>query len=157
MRIGLGFDSHFLKRKRGIITLGGVKIQSKFSVVAHSDGDVIAHALIDAIAPLYLGSSIGELYSDKDESARGSDSMKRLKDVYVKASSPEIINIDIVVQTDDVYIASIADAIKRNIACCFGIEPSAVGIKGKTLEGLRARWLWGGGHSIRVYAVVLAR
>ena len=152
MKIGFGYDSHRLERKSGIITLGGVKEKSSFSVVAHSDGDVIAHALIDAIAPLFIEKSIGEIYSDKDGNNTKADSMKRLRDVYEMCLTPCIINIDIIIQTDQVNIASIADKIKANISEILNVSESNIGIKGKTTEGL---WNSEREPFIQVWAVVL--
>lgn len=151
MKIGLGYDSHRLTNTPGAVVLGGVKIDGNYSTVAHSDGDVIAHALIDAIAPLYLEKSIGELYSDKDENDINADSMKRLKEVYNMCLTPSIINIDIVVQTDEINIASITDEIKTNISKVLNVEKCNIGVKGKTTEGVSPVGL----HFVQVWCVVL--
>lgn len=150
MKVLLGYDSHrLIEQVPSTITLGGIKIKSNYKVLAHSDGDVIAHALIDALAPIILNKSIGELYSDKDESSKGASSIKRLEEVYKLCLSPSIINIDIVVQTDEVNISNVKDQIKNNISKVLNLPSENIGIKGKTTEGIYSSPL------IQVWCVML--
>lgn len=149
MRIALGYDVHRLSKSPSPLVLGGVEIHSDYSVIAHSDGDVIAHALIDAIAPLHLDKNIGELFSDSTDENKGADSMKNLATVYKASKSPKIVNIDIVVQSDEVMITPSSKQIARNIENTLTLKEGAVTIKGKRTEEIYATPL------IQVWAVVL--
>lgn len=136
MKITLGYDSHKLEEfKSAAITLGGVRIQSDYRTIAHSDGDVICHSLIDCIAPAFLNKSIGELYSNKDTQNTGAYSLDRLCEVYKKAGMPKIINIDIIVISDEIMMCDVADKIKENLSKALNIKSCQIYVKGKTTEG----------------------
>lgn len=136
MKISTGYDSHKLeKSKCGRITLAGVISPSNFNVIAHSDGDVICHSLIDCIAPVFLNKSIGEIYSNTDSQNKGACSLNRLKEVYKAAGKPNIINVDIIVISDDVMIYEISDKIKDNLSNALNIDRADITVKGKTTEG----------------------
>lgn len=136
MRISIGYDSHKLERcENGCVTLGGVKVDVPYKVIAHSDGDVICHSLIDCIAPIFLNKNIGELYSNLDPIDTGAYSLNRLKNVYEKASKPKIINIDIIVISDEVIVNKIQNEIKKNLCDALLIRNEQITIKGKTTEG----------------------
>lgn len=149
MKIALGYDVHRLTKSDKHLILGGINIDSEYSTVAHSDGDCLAHALIDAIAPLFLNKNIGEIFSDTDDKNKGADSMKNLAEVYKATKSPKIVNIDIVIQSDEVMITPYAKRIRENVEKVLKLPSSSVSIKGKRTEGIYATPL------IQVWAVVL--
>lgn len=149
MKIALGYDVHRLLKSDKPLLLGGINIDSEYSTVAHSDGDCLAHSLIDAIAPLFLNKNIGEIFSDTDDKNKGADSMKNLAEVYRTAKSPKIVNIDIVVQSDEVMITPYAKRIAENVEKVLNLPTASVSIKGKRTEGIYATSL------IQVWAVVL--
>lgn len=136
MRISIGYDSHKLENcENGCVTLGGVKISLPYKVIAHSDGDTLCHSLIDCIAPIFLNKNIGELYSNTDPNDTGAYSLNRLKNVYEMSGKPKIINIDIIVVSDDVIVNKIQNDIKNNLCDTLGVKINQITIKGKTTEG----------------------
>lgn len=149
MRVALGYDVHRLEKSSNPLVLGGIEINSPFHTIAHSDGDVIAHSLIDAIAPIYLGKNIGEIFKDTDDKNKGADSINNLKFVFEKVGSPNISNIDIVVQSDEIMITPYAKKIQQNVEKILNLPPHTVTIKGKRTEGIYSHPL------VQVWAVVL--
>lgn len=149
MRVALGYDIHRLEKATRPLIIGGVEIERPYSVIAHSDGDALAHALIDAIAPLFLSKNIGEIFSDSNDKNKGANSLNNLKAVYEKAGRPAITNIDAVIQTDEIMITPYAEKIQQNVEKTLNLPPHTVTIKGKRAEGVYNTPL------IQVWAVVL--
>ena len=148
MRIGFGWDLHRLVLGRKLV-IGGVEIKSDYGSLAHSDGDVLIHALIDSlISPLGIG-DIGQLFPDTDEKYRnvsGLELLKKVKENYLKNTN--IINLDSTIILDDPKIAPYIDNMKQNLSLILGISKDKIGIKGKTSENTRL-------FSIECYAVTL--
>lgn len=139
MRVALGYDSHRLSEGRGL-TLGGVFIPCALAVEgAHSDGDVLLHALTDALLSP-LGTDIGVLYPNTDPEWKGADSS-----FFVKASAEkllkvyDILNIDMLIIADAPKISPHAEAIGQKIASLLGIDVSLLSLRGKTTEGTQPR------------------
>ena len=135
MKIALGFDTHkLISDKNGSIVLAGVKIPSSCSIVAHSDGDVVYHALIDAIAGVFLKKSIGEIFNEKDSKNKDRDSNEFLKIVFDMANKPKMINCDINIILEKPLINSYCDKMRENIANLLDCDKEKISIRGKRRE-----------------------
>ncbi|MHB8109205.1 MAG: 2-C-methyl-D-erythritol 2,4-cyclodiphosphate synthase [Syntrophorhabdaceae bacterium] len=151
MRIGIGFDVHRLVAGRKLI-LGGVEIPFEKGLLGHSDGDVLLHAISDAILGALSEDDIGEHFPNTDKNIEGIDSTE----ILAKAASIarhrgfRIVNIDSVLIAEAPKIAPWRDSIKRRIAGILSVDPGAIGIKGKTTEGLG---FTGRGEGIAAHAV----
>ena len=152
-RIGIGYDSHRFA-PGGPMRLGGVSLPIDFQLVGHSDGDAIAHALTDAVLGAAGAGDIGEMFSDTDLANRGRDSveMLRLAVERVHALGWRIANVDVTVVAERPYIGPYRDSMQEALAPALGLEPSAIGIKGKSNE--RMGWV-GRGEGLACIAVAL--
>jgi 2-C-methyl-D-erythritol 2,4-cyclodiphosphate synthase len=137
MRVGIGYDVHRLVEGRDLF-LGGVLIPHHKGLLGHSDGDVLIHAVSDAILGAISEGDIGAHFPDTDEATEGIRSTKILAEVgrLVRAKGFRIVNIDAVVVAEEPKISSHRERMKEAIAGVLGIDKDAVGIKGKTTEGL---------------------
>jgi len=138
MRVGIGYDVHRLVEGRDLF-LGGVKIPFSRGLLGHSDGDVLIHAICDAILGAMPGSGdIGVHFPDTDKSIKGIRSTEILSHVgrLVAERGFRIVNIDAVVVTEEPKISPHRERMKETIAGLLGVAGDAVGIKGKTTEGL---------------------
>ena len=153
MRIGTGWDIHRLEKNRKLF-IGGVEIPSELGCIAHSDGDVLTHALIDALLGAAALGDIGMLFPDSDVNYKDAFSMDLLLRVItlIRKSGYRIINIDATVILEKPKLRPYIDEIRESIAVCIGIDVSAVSVKAKTAEGLGAV---GEGEAIEARAVVL--
>lgn len=138
-RVGTGWDVHRTAPGRRLV-LGGVEFQSDFGLVGHSDADVVAHAVCDAILGAAAMGDIGRRFPDSDPEWKDADSIALLSAVAaeVRAAGFGIANIDCTVIAERPKIAPFAGEMAARIARAAGIETSRVGIKGKTAEGLGA-------------------
>ncbi len=138
MRIGHGFDVHRFGDAKGPITIGGAKVPSERSLLAHSDGDVLLHALCDALLGALAMGDIGHLYPDSDDRFLGIDSRKLLRDVAsrVKDAGWRVSNADMTIIAQVPRIAPYEDEMRRNIASDLGIDVSCVSVKATTTEKL---------------------
>jgi 2-C-methyl-D-erythritol 2,4-cyclodiphosphate synthase len=152
-RIGQGFDIHALVPGRRLV-LGGVEIAFERGLLGHSDADVLLHAITDAILGAAALGDIGSQFPDTDERHRDADSRELLKQAVdrVRTDGWRIENIDATVIAERPKITPYVDAMRATIAECSGVDPQAVGIKGKTMEKLGAI---GRGDGIAAQAVVL--
>ncbi len=132
---GIGYDSHRLVKGRPLI-IGGVKIESEFGLLAHSDGDVLCHALIDAILGASGKEDIGVIFPDTDDKWKNADSIKMLSHVtdLVKNENIELLFLDTIVIMENIKLRPYVDEIKKNIAKATGIDISRINIKAKTNE-----------------------
>lgn len=153
LRVGLGFDVHRLVDGRECI-LGGVRLPHDKGPLGHSDGDAVLHAVADALLSAAGLDDLGTLYSDKDPRWRGADSARLLEDVVarVRAKGWRVENVDVVVATEGPRIAPHRAAMRARIGALLELDPDAVGIKGKTLEGLGS---FAQGAAVVVHAVAL--
>src|SRR4029450_1418172 len=152
-RVGQGFDIHALVPGRPLV-LGGVRIASELGLLAHSDGDVLLHAITDAVLGAAALGDIGRLFPDSDERYRNADSRDLLARAVqeVRSAGWHIENIDATVIAERPKIAPHVDAMRAAIAACCGIESQAVSVKGKSAENLGAL---ARGEGIAAQAVVL--
>ncbi|OCG18671.1 2-C-methyl-D-erythritol 2,4-cyclodiphosphate synthase [Gilliamella sp. App6-5] len=137
MRIGHGFDVHKFGGE-GPITLAGVKIPYQYGLVAHSDGDVVLHAITDAlIGALALG-DIGKLFPDTDPKYKGIDSRILLKEVYslVQAKGYELINLDTTIIAQEPKMRPHVDQMRVNIAEDLKVHFDQISVKATTTEQL---------------------
>lgn len=142
MRVGIGYDIHRLipTIKASSIPLGGVEIPCFYKVQAHSDGDVLLHALIDAcLGALSLG-DIGQWFPDtaKENEKRPSSEFVGPVMQEMKRLKHSIHQIDSIVLLEEPKLFPHSDAVRQSIARLFGIELVNVSLKAKTMEGLGA-------------------
>ena len=137
MRIGFGYDSHVFDPSR-LLVLGGVSIPGCEGLKAHSDGDVLIHAVIDALFGAAALGDIGSHFPDTDPAYKGANSMELLVHVkkLIEEQSYFIENIDCTIIAQRPKLASYIPAMKNNIAKTLGIQPGQVNVKATTEEGL---------------------
>ena len=153
MRIGHGYDVHRFGEGE-FITLGGVRIPHRFGLIAHSDGDVLLHALADALLGAAALGDIGRHFPDTDPRFKGSDSLVLLTEVArrVREAGFEIGNIDSTVVAQAPKLGPHIPAMCERIAQALGLPGWAVNVKAKTAEKLGPV---GQGLSIEARAVAL--
>ncbi|MBZ7963751.1 MULTISPECIES: bifunctional 2-C-methyl-D-erythritol 4-phosphate cytidylyltransferase/2-C-methyl-D-erythritol 2,4-cyclodiphosphate synthase [Campylobacter] len=134
---GNGFDVHEFGQTRPLI-LGGIEIHPSMGLKAHSDGDVLAHSLTDAILGAAGLGDIGELYPDTDMKFKDADSMELLKKAYqkVKEVGFELINADICVIAEAPKLHKFKEEIRANIASTLNISEHRINVKATTTEKL---------------------
>lgn len=134
-RIGSGYDVHRLVPGRPLILLG-TPIPAKLGLDGHSDADVAAHALMDALLGAAALGDIGRHFPDTDDKYKGADSMKLLAEVKGMLGGAKIVNVDITIIAQAPKLAPYIDQMKNNVAETLGIPCSAVNVKATTEEGL---------------------
>ena len=137
MRIGQGFDVHAFGDGDHVV-MGGVKISHPQGVIAHSDGDVVIHALCDAVLGALGESDIGQHFPDSDPRYRGADSRVFLREVarLMRMAGFVLVNADITVMAEAPRIAKHRTAMAANLAEDLGVPPQLINIKGTTTERL---------------------
>ncbi len=140
-RIGHGVDVHRFADdidKEKPLKLAGIIISEKYSLLAHSDGDVILHAICDAILGASAKGDIGDHFPDSDPGYRGIDSSKLLKDVLslVSEINFEIVNLDITVLAEAPKLSPFRQKMVDNLCCLIGLDSSRCNLKATTTEGL---------------------
>lgn len=135
LRIGQGIDFHRLEQGLSL-TIGGVRIPSGKGCVAHSDGDVLLHAICDAILGAAGLGDIGHQFPDNDPQYKGISSLILLQRTFdiVKASGFSVVNIDSTVCLETPKIAPFIAEMKKKISSVIGISPDDTGIKATTTE-----------------------
>jgi 2-C-methyl-D-erythritol 2,4-cyclodiphosphate synthase len=153
MRIGSGIDVHAFGPGE-FLMLGGVRIPHSRGVLAHSDGDVVLHALCDALLGAAGLGDIGQHFSDCDPQWAGADSGRFVTTVLglLRARGLAVANVDLTVLAQAPKIAPYRDAMRRRIAQLLQIEEPRVNIKATTTEGLG---FLGRAEGIAAQAVVL--
>jgi 2-C-methyl-D-erythritol 2,4-cyclodiphosphate synthase len=155
MRVGLGVDVHaFAAPEEGRrLVLGGVEIPSDRGLLGHSDADVLAHAITDALLGAACLEDIGHYFPDTDERYRDADSIELLRKVRgLIGGSWEVANVDAVVICERPKIRDHREAMRKNLAAALGIEEARVGVRGTTTERLGFA---GRGEGIAAQAVCL--
>jgi 2-C-methyl-D-erythritol 2,4-cyclodiphosphate synthase len=156
--VGLGVDVHAFAEEGGtggsrMLVLGGVEIPFERGLVGHSDADVLAHAVTDALLGAAGLEDIGHYFPDTDERFKNADSLKLLHESrMIVGDSWEVANVDAVVICERPKIRDHRDAMRENLARILGIEPSRVGVRGTTTELLG---FTGRGEGIAAQAVCL--
>jgi 2-C-methyl-D-erythritol 2,4-cyclodiphosphate synthase/2-C-methyl-D-erythritol 4-phosphate cytidylyltransferase len=137
MRVGQGFDVHAFGAGDHVV-LGGVRIAHPKGVVAHSDGDVVIHALCDAVLGAMGDGDIGQHFPDSDPRYRGADSRVFLRVVAkrMQAAGLKLINADVTVLAEAPRIAAHRPAMAANLSADLGVSPQLINIKATTTERL---------------------
>jgi len=155
MRVGLGVDVHaFAAPEEGrALVLGGVEVPFERGLLGHSDADVLAHAVTDALLGAAGLEDIGHYFPDTDERYRDADSLELLREVRgLIGGSWEVANVDAVVICERPKIRDHREAMRENLAGALGVEASRVSVRGTTTERLGFA---GRGEGIAAQAVCL--
>ena len=153
LRIGLGVDAHAFEA--GIpLVLGGVAIDHPRGLAGHSDGDVVAHALTDALLGAAGLADIGALFPSDDDHYRGADSLVLLAGAYreVRAAGYELVSADCIVIGEEPRIAPHRDEMRRRIAAALDVAPTTINVRATTTDFLG---FTGRGEGLAAQAVAL--
>jgi 2-C-methyl-D-erythritol 2,4-cyclodiphosphate synthase len=153
LRIGLGVDAHALEAGVPLI-LGGVTIDYPRGLAGHSDGDVIAHALVDALLGAAGLGDIGSLFPSGDERWDGADSLDLLRDAYAQVleAGYALVNADCVLIGEEPRIAEHREEMRRRLAAALGVAPELVNVRATTTDRLG---FTGRGEGLAAEAVAL--
>jgi 2-C-methyl-D-erythritol 2,4-cyclodiphosphate synthase len=153
MRIGHGYDAHRFKASRRLV-LGGVTIPHHQGLEAHSDGDVLIHAICDALLGAAALGDIGRHFPNTDPSLKGIDSRALLRRVteLVHEEGFEVANVDATLVAEAPKLAPFVAEMRARLGADLGIDPSRVNVKATTTEGMG---FTGEGQGMAAYAVVL--
>ena len=155
IRIGQGFDVHRVDAGDGM-TLGGLWVPCAYRVVAHSDGDIVLHAIMDAMLGALALGDIGQLFPDTDASFQGADSAELTREVrrLCLAKGYSVSNLDVTILCEVPKIAPIRETIRQCIADVLETVVDQISVKATTTEQLG---FIGRGEGIAVMASVLMR
>jgi 2-C-methyl-D-erythritol 2,4-cyclodiphosphate synthase len=155
LRIGTGFDAHALLEGVPLV-LGGVQVESPRGLSGHSDGDVIAHALIDALLGAAGLGDIGRLFPSEDPAWQGASSLDLLASAYadVRAAGFELVNADAVLVGEEPRIAELSGEMRARLAGALGVDPAYIAVRATTTDGLG---FTGRGEGLAAMAVALVR
>ena len=153
LRIGLGVDAHALEDGVPLV-LGGVAIEHPRGLAGHSDGDVIAHALTDALLGAAGLADLGALFPSDDERWRGADSLDLLRDAYaeVRAAGFALVSADCVLIGQEPRIAPYREEMRARLAGALGVDPARVNVRATTTDRLG---FTGRGEGLAAQAVAL--
>ena len=154
-RIGTGFDAHALVEGVPLV-LGGVRIEHPRGLAGHSDGDVLAHALTDALLGAAGLEDIGSLFPSGDPALAGADSLELLHRAWgrVRADGWELANADVVLIGEEPRVAPHRDAMRERLAAALGVLPARVAVRATTTDRLG---FTGRGEGLAAQAVALIR
>lgn len=154
VRIGLGFDLHRLESHHQPLIVGGVEVPHDRGPVAHSDGDVLLHALTDALLGSIAAGDIGSLFPDTDPAWAGSDSRIFVEAAMqrVRAAGYRVGNVDVCVILQRPKLSPHIDAIRGTLAELLDARLDHIWVKAKTNEGVDAL---GEGRAVACHVVVL--
>jgi len=155
LRIGLGVDAHALEAGVPLV-LGGVRVESARGLAGHSDGDVITHALIDAVLGAANMGDIGSLFPSDGATPQGVSSLVLLGDAYsrIRAERWELVNADCIFIGQEPRIAPIRDEMRAALAGALGVERERIAVRATTTDGLG---FTGRGDGLAAQAVALIR
>ena len=155
-RCGFGVDTHAFGKAQDYILLAGVKIPSESGLIAHSDGDVLVHAVMDALLSAAGLKDIGHYFPDTDEKWKGASSMSMLEQVLsmIGEQGYAVKNLSVAIQAEKPRLAKFIDDMKNALSGVLKVDPTAIGISAGTNEGLG---YVGEGKGITVNAYVLLR
>jgi len=153
IKTGLGYDIHRLIKGRRFL-LGGVEIPFSKGEDGHSDGDVLAHAVCDALLGAAALGDIGELFPPSDPAYKNADSMELLRNVFarIKKYGWKLVNLDCVIICEKPKVLPFRDIIRNSLANMLEVPLDCVFVKGKTAEGLGSV---GKGRAVEVLAQCL--
>jgi 2-C-methyl-D-erythritol 2,4-cyclodiphosphate synthase len=153
VRVGIGVDAHALAEGVPLV-LGGVEFPGQPGLVGHSDGDVIAHALIDAILGAAGLSDIGWVFPSDDPQWKGASSLDLLRRAYglVREAGYELVNADCVLVGERPRVAPVRDQMRSRLAEAMGVEVDRIAVRATTTDGLG---FTGRGEGLAATAVAL--
>ncbi len=152
-RVGFGYDAHCLVSGKRLL-LGGVEIKSAVGVKAHSDGDVLLHAIIDALLGALAKGDIGKHFPDSESQYKNIDSRILLKKAcdIVLSEGYKVMNVDSTICLQAPELSPYIDDMRKSVAGVLDIPPENVSVKATTTERMG---FVGTGEGIAAYAVVL--
>jgi 2-C-methyl-D-erythritol 2,4-cyclodiphosphate synthase len=155
LRIGLGVDAHAFADGVPLV-LGGVRFDHPRGLAGHSDGDVIAHALIDAVLGAAGLGDIGSLFPSGADTPEGVDSLELLAEAYrrVRDAGYELVNADCILVGQEPRIADRREDMRDRLAGALGVEPERVNVRATTTDRLG---FTGRGEGLAAEAVALLR
>jgi 2-C-methyl-D-erythritol 2,4-cyclodiphosphate synthase len=153
LRVGLGVDAHALADGVPLV-LGGVRLDHPRGLVGHSDGDVIAHALTDALLGGAGLGDIGSLFPSDDDRHRGADSLTLLAEAFaqVRTAGFELVNADCVLVGEEPRVAPHRQEMRRRLAGALGVDADRVNVRATTTDRLGYT---GRGEGLAAHAVAL--
>jgi 2-C-methyl-D-erythritol 2,4-cyclodiphosphate synthase len=153
LRVGIGLDAHAFSDEVALV-LGGVDFPGERGLAGHSDGDVVAHALIDALLGAAGRGDIGELFPSGDPQWLDASSMRLLQRAYevVKGDGFELVNADCVLIGEEPRIAPVRETMRARLAGALGVAPDQVAVRATTTDRLG---FTGRGEGLAAQAVVL--
>ena len=153
LRIGLGVDAHAFADGVPLV-LGGVRFDHPRGLAGHSDGDVIAHALIDALLGAANLGDIGSMFSSEDEAFRGASSLELLRDAYARVSERgwQLVNADCVLVGEEPRIGPRRAEMQTALARVLGVDADRVTVRATTMDRLG---FTGRGEGLAAQAVAL--
>jgi len=136
-RVGTGFDAHAFTDGVPLV-LGGVRIEHRCGLAGHSDGDVLAHALTDALLGAAGMEDIGALFPPDDESLEGADSIELLREAWrrVQADGWQLANADVVMIGEEPRLAPHRQAMRARLAGALDVDPELVSVRATTTDAL---------------------
>ena len=153
LRVGTGFDAHALQDGVPLV-LGGVRIDHPRGLTGHSDGDVLAHALTDAVLGAAGLADIGALFPSGDPRYAGADSIDLLREAWrqVQEAGWTLVNADVVLIGEEPRLAPHREAMRERLAGALDVEPDLVSVRATTTDGLG---FTGRGEGLAAQAVAL--
>jgi len=155
LRVGTGFDAHALQDGVPLV-LGGVRIDHPRGLTGHSDGDVLAHALTDAVLGAAGMADIGALFPSGDPRYAGADSIDLLREAWrqVREAGWTLVNADVVLIGEEPRLVPHREAMRKRLAGALDVEPDLVAVRATTTDGLG---FTGRGEGLAAQAVALLR
>lgn len=155
LRVGIGFDAHAFEDGVPLV-LGGMPIEYARGLAGHSDGDVIAHALIDAVLGAANLGDIGSLFPSADEEYRGASSLDLLWEAYreVREAGWQLVNADCVLVGEEPRIGAVREEMGERLAGALGVEVGRVSVRATMTDRLG---FTGRGEGLAAHAVALLR
>jgi 2-C-methyl-D-erythritol 2,4-cyclodiphosphate synthase len=155
IRVGMGCDAHALEAGVPLV-LGGVPIDYPRGLVGHSDGDVITHALIDAVLGAANLGDIGTLFPSGDEQYRGASSLDLLWEAYreVREAGWELVNADCLLIGEEPRIGDVRDEMSERLAGALGVDRGRIAVRATTTDHLG---FTGRGEGLAAQSVALLR
>lgn len=152
MKVGVGYDAHAFDASRRLV-LGGVEIASERGLAGHSDGDVLSHAVADALFGAAGSGDLGEHFppAQTEPGISSLEILRRTAD-SVAAQGLRVANVDVTVVIQDVRVAGYRDEMESRLARALQVLPGAVNVKATTTDGLG---FTGRGEGAAAHAVVL--
>ncbi len=138
-RIGIGYDIHAVVADR-VLMLGGIAVPAEFGLSGHTDGDVVLHAVIDAMLGAAGLPDIGEHFPDSDPAHKGRRSSELLEEALREVNDLgwRINNLDLTIRAEKPKLAAYKNRLRQSLAGLLSLDPERIGVKAKTNEGFDA-------------------